>query len=160
LLVEEARENLIPSLTTASWVPRFVNNSINGAIPPKGSADATTLIATNDFGEHRMRLPFIYDVNTYTMSIFVKDNGQPSCYIRLFIPSPIQTVILFCNLTNGATSFTQSILAVFSSSSSQYVNGWRRFVVPFNVTSAGAGFIDIVGTNSHPKFIYGFIRGQ
>ncbi len=55
----------------------------------------------------------------------------------------------FCNLTSGATSFTRSLWTVVSSSSSQYVNGWRRFVVSFNVTSAGAGFIYIAGTNSY-----------
>jgi hypothetical protein len=159
-LLEEARTNLIPGLTTASRVGRFVNISINGAVSPTGSADATTVIATNDFGEHMIRLPFTYTVNTCTMSIFVKDNGQPSCYIRLFIPAPDQNVILFCNLTNGATYFTQSIWPVGSSFSSQYVNGWKRFVVSFNVTSAGAGFIDLAGTNFYPSSYTGLYTGN
>jgi hypothetical protein len=53
LLLKESRTNLLPSFTPASWVPRFVNIPINGAVSPTGSANATTVIATNKKAQSR-----------------------------------------------------------------------------------------------------------
>lgn len=128
LLVEESRTNFIINSNASGWSNIRVTRTINSAISPDGTNNATLVTETTEYGLHRIASPSTSFTDTRTLSMWIKRNsGDRNLNINA-------GAIMNCGINYN---FNTKTIGTYSGNVSviSYPNEWYKFIL----TGTGTG---------------------
>jgi hypothetical protein len=156
LLVEEQRTNLSQrseEFDNAYWTPLAVSRTPNATASPSGLTTADLITEDSNSSYHEIYTINSVSAETYTFSIFVKNNSGTRHLNICFSSGPTNVLSLRMNAVTGSLSAIYIEGFVFSAATSTvtpYPNGWYRASISFATIYSFATQIGLSTSSAAP----------